>query len=202
MPAAWNNRLAHAYTSPYPCLPPMPRPGKLFSRLLALFLVVPIVELVLLVWLGGQIGFWPTAGLIALTALAGTWLAQREGLSVWQRFQARVASGGMPGRELTDGLIILVSGAFLLTPGVLTDVVGLLGLLPPTRALIRRELTRRAQRGIANGSVRMFSFGPAGAAPFGQSPAGQPPPPDAAGPRADEDVVDVHFEEFERPRRR
>lgn len=177
------------------------RPGSLFSRLLLLFLIVPIVELVLLIWLGGQIGFWPTTGLIALTALAGTWLAQREGLSVWRRFQTRLASGEMPGRELTDGLIILVSGAFLLTPGVLTDVVGILGLLPPTRALVRRELTRRAQRGVASGSVQMFSFGPGGAQPFGPPPAGHHTAAPDERPR-DEDVVDARFEEFERPRRR
>lgn len=175
--------------------------GKLFPRLLLLFTVVPIVELVLLVWLGGQIGFWPTVALIVLTAFVGTWLAQREGLSVWRRFQTRLATGEMPGKELSDGMIILVSAAFLLTPGVLTDVVGLLGLFPPTRALLRREVLRRAKRGVQEGSVRMFTFGamPTG---FGsadpQSTSFEPP---AEPRRRDEDVIDVEFEEIERPPR-
>ena len=101
-------------------------------------------------WLGGRIGFWPTVGLIAATALLGSLLAHREGLSALSRFRGRMASGAMPGAELTDGLIILVAGALLLTPGVLTDVVGFLGLLPPTRALIRSALTKRFQKGIAS----------------------------------------------------
>jgi UPF0716 protein FxsA len=180
------------------------RRRSLFPRLLLLFTLVPIVELVLLIWLGGQIGFWATVGLIVLTALIGTWLAQREGLSAWQRFQARLASGEMPGRELSDGLIILVSGAFLLTPGVLTDVVGVLGLLPPTRAFVRRELMRRMTRGMQSGSISVFRFGgmAAGTPP---PPAPGPTPPDPARRTSPaEEVIDVQFEEFERgePRRR
>ncbi len=129
----------------------------MFARLLGLFLVVPVVELILLVWLGSHIGFWYTVGLIVLTAFLGSWLAHREGLEAWRRFQQRVGQGQMPGRELTDGLIILMSGALLLTPGVLTDVVGILGLLPPTRGLIRTFLTRRMQRTLVGGTVSMFS---------------------------------------------
>ena len=116
---------------------------RLFGRLLILFTLVPILELTLLVWLGQRIGFWPTVGLIAATALLGSFLAHREGLAALERFRSRLASGGLPGTELTDGLIILVAGALLLTPGVLTDVVGFLGLFPPTRALVRRAIAKR-----------------------------------------------------------
>ena len=116
---------------------------RLFGRLLLLFTLVPIVELTLLVWLGQQVGFWPTVGLITGTALLGSFLAHREGLAALGRFRSRLARGGMPGTELTDGLIILVAGALLLTPGVLTDIVGFLGLFPPTRALIRRAIAKR-----------------------------------------------------------
>ncbi|MDX1531555.1 MAG: FxsA family protein [Rhodothermales bacterium] len=157
------------------------RPRALFGRLLLLFTAVPVVELVLLVWLGEQIGFWPTVALIIGTALVGTTLAHREGLAAWHRFQQRLQSGGLPGKELTDGLIILVAGALLLTPGVLTDVVGLLGLLPPTRALLRRALSKRLQRGLLGGDVHVASFG------------GPPPPPAP-------DVVDVEFEDVRRER--
>lgn len=116
---------------------------KLFGRLLLLFTLVPVVELVLLVWLGQHVGFWPTVALVISTALFGSFLAHREGLAALARFRARLASGTMPGTELTDGLIILVAGALLLTPGILTDVVGFLGLLPPSRALVRSALTKR-----------------------------------------------------------
>lgn len=138
-------------------MPALQKPS-LFGRLLLLFTVVPIVELSLLVWLGGRIGFGPTVGLIAGTALVGSWLAHREGLSALARFRARTAQGEMPGDELTDGLLILVSGAFLLTPGVLTDVVGFLGLLPPTRAVIKRVVSKRIRESLLGGSVRTAAW--------------------------------------------
>lgn len=159
---------------------PLKKPG-LLGRLLLLFTIVPVVELALLVWLGGRIGFWPTVGLIAATAVLGSFLAHREGLSALARFRARMASGEMPGAELTDGLIILVAGALLLTPGVLTDVAGFLGLLPPTRALIRRALTRRFQRGIG-ARARVAMWPPA-------------PPSPSEGPVPGE-VVDAEFEDL------
>ena len=130
--------------------------SSLFGRLLALFLVVPIAELILLVWIGERVGIWPTVGLIVLTALVGSWLARREGMAALRRFQARMTTGQLPGRELTDGLIILVAAALLLTPGILTDVVGLLGLLPPSRAWIRGRLQARFQKNLARGNTNVF----------------------------------------------
>ena len=133
------------------------------SRLFGFFFFVSFAELILLIWIGGQIGFWPTVGLVAVTALVGSSLARREGLAVLGRLQKRLGEGGLPGRELTDGLIILVSGAFLLTPGVLTDAAGLLGLLPPSRAWIRRRLQRRFERWVAEGRARfVMTGGPVG----------------------------------------
>lgn len=163
-------------------MPPTPN-RSLFGRLLLLFTLVPILELSLLVWLGQQIGFWPTVGLIAGTALLGSFLAHREGLSVLARFRARVASGAMPGSELTDGIIILIAGALLLTPGVLTDVVGFLGLFPPTRALIKRIVTKRFQRGLLGGTVHVATWPPA--APPAQDPAR-------------DEIIDVEYEEIRR----
>jgi UPF0716 protein FxsA len=169
-----------------------PAPSRLLPRLLILFMVMPIVELALLIWLGGQIGFLPTIGIIIATAVVGAWLAQREGLAVWRRFQTRLASGALPGRELTDGLIILVSGAFLLTPGVLTDVLGLLGLFPATRAGLRNLVSKRLKRSIDQGSMRMYSFGTPVDAHRG--------PGDR--PADEEDIMDVPFEEFEKKEER
>lgn len=133
-----------------------------FGRLLALFLIVPIADLALLIWVGGRVGFWPTVGLIALTALAGSWLARRQGWSVLNRVQAKLASGALPGPELIDGLIILVSAALLLTPGILTDAVGFLGLLPPTRALIRNQLHKRFKGSLEGGNASVFVMQPPG----------------------------------------
>jgi len=130
----------------------------MFARLLALFLITPVVELALLIQLGNWIGFWPTVGLIAFTGITGSYLARREGLSIWKRFNARLQSGALPSKELLDGVIILVAGALLITPGVLTDIVGFVGLIPFTRAAIRKYINRRIQRAMEEGSVRM-TFG-------------------------------------------
>ncbi|MEM6782372.1 MAG: FxsA family protein [Bacteroidota bacterium] len=151
--------------------------SNLFGRLLLLFLIVPIVELFLLVWLGDRIGLGPTLLLIVATALLGSFLAQREGLAAWRRFQARVAEGGLPGKELSDGLIILMAGALLLTPGVLTDVVGFLGLLPPTRALIRRSVASRFAQSVKAGRTQFVAFGPGVPPNFGAQGFGRPGSP-------------------------
>lgn len=149
----------------------------MFARLVLLFLVTPVVELALLIQVGERIGFWPTIGIIIATGMAGSYLARREGFSVWQRFNKRLAEGGLPGEELVDGMIILVAGALLITPGVLTDVFGFAGLLPFTRAPIRRMLIKRLKRRLEDGSVRLHvgGFGvaspPPGAAPSEDAPS-------------------------------
>lgn len=134
-----------------------------FSRLLALFLIVPLAELALLIWIGDRVGLWPTVGLVVATALVGTWLAKREGWGAFNRLQRKMAEGGIPGKELTDGLIILISGVLLLTPGILTDIVGLLGLVPRTRALIRKSLQRRFARAMERGNASVFVMPPSDA---------------------------------------
>lgn len=144
------------------------------SRLFALFFLVSMAELALLVWIGGQIGFWPTVAMVAVTALIGSSLARREGMAVLARLQRRFAEGGLPSQELTDGLIILVAGAFLLTPGVLTDAAGLLGLLPPSRAWIRKRLQARFQSWVAEGRARVVTTSNS---PFGAPPSGTAPSP-------------------------
>lgn len=155
----------------------------LFGRLFALFLIVPVVDLALLVAVGDRVGLWPTVAAVVLTAAVGSSLARREGLAAWQRVQTKLGSGGVPGRELIDGVLILVAGTLLLTPGFLTDLVGLLGLFPPTRALVRRAVRSRFERGLREGTIRVGGAfggqvgGPMGA-PFGPS-AGAAPVEDA-----------------------
>jgi UPF0716 protein FxsA len=159
----------------------------MLGRLLLLFLLTPAVELGLLIQVDKLIGFGPTIGLIIATGVAGSYLARREGLNTWQRLNQRLQSGDLPGKELVDGVIILVAGALLVTPGVLTDVVGFIGLLPPTRALVRKALMRRFQSKMEQGSmqVQFGLFGGASPGPNGPSPGpngGAPGPSDPDGP--------------------
>lgn len=131
----------------------------MLGRLLALFLIMPVVELALLVQVDNLIGFWPTIGLIVATGILGSYMARREGMSVWKRFNARLGQGGLPGQELLDGVIILIAGALLITPGVLTDVFGFLGLFPATRRFIRKIAFQRIQKGMSNGAISVVGFG-------------------------------------------
>jgi UPF0716 protein FxsA len=148
----------------------------MLARLVILFLVTPAVELALLLKVGQLIGFWETVGIIVLTGVAGSYLAKREGVSAWQRLNKSLAQGGLPGTELLDGVIILVAGALLITPGVLTDVVGFMGLIPPSRALIRKLVMRRVKKKMEDGSLNMqFGF-------FGGFPSGGPGGPGPGGP--------------------
>lgn len=112
----------------------------MFVRLLLLFTVVPIVELGLLVQLGRFIGLAPTIAIVLVTGIVGASLARWQGLATLRRVQADMADGRVPTGPLVDGLLILVAGAVLLTPGLLTDVLGFLLLIPPTRAAVRRRL--------------------------------------------------------------
>ena len=131
----------------------------MLGRLILLFLLTPAVELGLLIQVDKLIGFWPTIGLIIATGIAGSYFARREGTSAWRRLNKSLAEGGLPGKELLDGVIILVAGALLITPGVLTDVFGFMGLIPPTRALIRKLIMSRVKKKMNDGSLKMqFGF--------------------------------------------
>jgi UPF0716 protein FxsA len=158
----------------------------MLGRLLLLFLLTPAVELGILIQVDQLIGFGPTIALIVATGIAGSYLARREGLNTWRRLNQRLSAGDLPGKELVDGVIILMAGALLITPGVLTDVIGFLGLLPPTRALIRKVVLRRFRSKMEEGSmqVQFGFFGGAAPGPNGTSPGPSPdtsePPPSAA----------------------
>jgi UPF0716 protein FxsA len=111
--------------------------------LVVLFVVVPILELWVLIEVGQVIGTWNTIGLLLIVSFVGAWLVKREGLGVVRRFRTQLDEGRIPGKELADGVLIILAGALMLTPGFLTDVVGLILLLPFTRAGIRRTALRR-----------------------------------------------------------
>ncbi len=111
--------------------------------LVVLFIVVPIAELALLIQIGQQIGVWWTIALLVVDAVLGSLLARSQGRAVWRRFNEALRDGRAPAREVMDGALVLFGGALLLTPGFLSDILGVFLLLPPTRALVRAVLVRR-----------------------------------------------------------
>ena len=110
--------------------------------LILLFIVVPVAELYVIIKVGELIGVLPTLILLLADALLGSWLLKHEGRGAWRRFNEALAARRFPGREVADGALIIVGGTLLLTPGFLTDIVGVFLLLPPTRAIARRLLKR------------------------------------------------------------
>jgi len=152
---------------------PCSRPAcyaRFVGRLLLLFLIVPIAELYLLIEIGRRIGTFSTLALIFFTALLGSALARRQGLGVVRRIQAEMAEGRLPASSMVDGVLILLAGAVLITPGVLTDVAGFVILIPATRALIKAYLWKRIERAVQRGSARVHvDFGePGQASGYGQ----------------------------------
>lgn len=110
--------------------------------LLLLFIVVPIVELYVILQVGQAIGVLPTIALLIADSVLGSVLMRSQGRAVWRRFNEALAARRPPAREIADGALVILGGAFLLTPGFVTDIIGLTLLLPPTRAFYRRTLLR------------------------------------------------------------
>ncbi len=167
-------------------------------KLLALFTIVPLIELALLIPLGIQIGLWPTIGLVLGTAILGAVLGKLEGARAWARIQQDLKEARIPGDSLLDGLAVLIAGVFLVTPGVLTDIVAIGLLIPPVRAPIRAYARKKFKKMIDTGQVGVVS-GP-GFSPFdaaGPTTGDDASSPDAARPYqrspfdAQDDVIDV-----------
>jgi UPF0716 protein FxsA len=145
--------------------------------LVILFVVVPIAELYVLIQIGQAIGLPATIGLLILDSVLGAALMRSQGRAAWMRLQNALAEGRVPGREVLDGALVIFGGALLLTPGFLSDILGLILLLPPTRVLVRRVLVARfagrvmssAAAGASNRMGRIFTFqtGAAGRRPRG-----------------------------------
>ena len=114
--------------------------------LVALFIVVPLAELYVIFKVGDLIGILPTLAILVADSLLGSMLLRSQGRAVWRRFNETMRAGRVPHREVIDGVLVIFGGAFLITPGFLTDVVGVLLLLPPTRAAFRRLVARRLER--------------------------------------------------------
>jgi len=112
----------------------------MFAKLLLLFIAIPVIELVLFYHIGSKIGLLPTFATVVITGILGAYLTKQQGLRTWRKFQSTSASGQLPANEVIDGLLILIAGAVLLTPGFLTDAVGFLLLIPFVRAAIRSQI--------------------------------------------------------------
>jgi UPF0716 protein FxsA len=134
--------------------------------LVVIFIVVPIAELYVLIQIGSAIGILPTIALLILDSVLGAALMRSQGRAAWMRFNRALAEGRMPGREVIDGALVIFGGALLLTPGFISDFLGLILLLPPTRAIVRTLLVRRfagrivasATEGARGRMGRMFTF--------------------------------------------
>lgn len=117
---------------------------------LLVFVAMPLVEMALLIWVGGRLGILPTLAVVILTGIAGATLVKRQGLAVWYAARQRLAAGGIPARELAHGAMLLVAGAFLLTPGFITDVVGFALLVPRIRDWLRNRIGERLAGGSSS----------------------------------------------------
>lgn len=157
--------------------------------LLIVFIVVPIVELYVIIQVGQAIGVVATLLLLLLSAVLGTFMLRSQGRAVWRRFNQALSERRVPHREVLDGVLVIFGGALLVTPGFLTDVAGILMLLPPSRAGIRGFLSklfvgrialsgRAAYWGYNRARGRRGGDGDGGsAADSGPGPGAAPPPP-------------------------
>ena len=127
----------------------------MFGKLFLLFALVPVAEIYVLVSVGGAIGAFPTIALVILTALAGAHLARLQGMSIMLRIRENLDQGFMPAEELLDALLIFLAGMALLTPGFLTDLCGLLILLPATRNIFKRWLRKKFDEWRQNPNVHI-----------------------------------------------
>jgi UPF0716 protein FxsA len=131
--------------------------------LVTLFIVVPLAELYVIIKIGEAIGLLPTIGLLLLDSVLGSLLLRSQGRAVWRRFNETMASGRVPHKELQHGIAVIFGGALLMTPGFLSDIFGVLLLLPPTRAVMLRlvmwRLSKRMEMRVVSGVTRPFNRG-------------------------------------------
>ena len=163
--------------------------------LLVVFVAVPLVEIYVIIQIGQVIGAWWTIALLVADSILGSWLIKREGSRAWRALRSALDERRMPARELADGMLILVGGTLMLTPGFVSDLVGLLCILPLTRPLGRRALAGLIGRHLSGASFSQPGS-PWGAArpdaPYGAPGRGRAG--DASrrrpGPAPDHDVAD------------
>jgi UPF0716 protein FxsA len=144
--------------------------------LFLLFIALPIAEIYLIIQVGQAIGALWTILLLIADSIIGARLLSWQGRRAWERFQEAIAAGRVPHREVMDGVLIIAGGAFLLTPGFITDLLGLVLLVPPSRALVRRALARVIVRRRL-GFARVVTWSPGAGGPEPPKPTAYPSPP-------------------------
>ena len=154
----------------------------MLGLLVLLFIVVPIAELAVIIQVGQEIGVLPTVAILIADSVLGSLLVRSQGRLAWRRLNEAIRAGRPPAREVLDGALILFGGALLLTPGFITDLLGIALLLPPTRAVVRRVLARRLLRRM---TASMTSA--------------RPVPPRRPGDDYEGTAVDVDPREIDRP---
>jgi UPF0716 protein FxsA len=127
----------------------------MMGRVFLLFTLVPLLELYILIKIGGYLGAFQTIVLVVFTVVLGIALARFEGLRTLQQIKQSLSQGIVPAEEVVDGVLIFVGGILLITPGVLTDLFALVLLIPHSRTIFKRWLRRRFDRMIATGNVRL-----------------------------------------------
>jgi UPF0716 protein FxsA len=133
------------------------------ALLVIVFIVVPIAEIYVIIKVGEAIGLIPTVILLLLDAILGSMLWRQQGRAAWIRFQRALAENRLPHKEVFDGVLIIFGGALLITPGFLTDILGAILLIPPTRAIVRAFASRTVRRRIAmGGGGTIWSMGGGG----------------------------------------
>lgn len=128
----------------------------MFAKLLLLFTLGPLVELYVLIEIGRRVGTGPTIILVLATGFFGVFLARAQGFLALRRIANTLRNGELPGDELLDGVLILVGSAFLLTPGLISDTIGFLLLLPAPRKKVKRLILRKLRRALDEGTLRIF----------------------------------------------
>ena len=192
----------------------------MLKRALFALLLIPLVDALFLVYVATQLGAVLTVALVVLTALVGMLFVRAEGRHTVRRLQKTLGKGQVPADELTDGALLIAAGAFLLTPGLVTDAVGFLLAFPPTRILVREAVQRwvvkpyveKKTGGFATGNVYTFGFPNAedvGAGAGGSGTGAGGPGRSAGGSagtgstdsddtyRVDDDAYDIDFEDDE-----
>lgn len=123
---------------------------------LLFIIAMPIIEIIVLLLSGNLIGFWPTLFLIVATGLIGAYLAKRQGMETWKKAQGQIHHGIMPGNEIIDGICIFIGSALLLSPGLISDVLGLILVFPPTRNLLKPIVIRFMMNRMNKGKVTII----------------------------------------------
>ena len=148
----------------------------MFPILLLMFIFVPIIEIGLFISVGGYLGLWPTIALVLITAFVGASLVRSQGLQTLMSVQNRLQQGELPAQQILEGVMLAVSGVLLLTPGFMTDALGMLVLLPAPRAAMAKYLmSKMTVQSVGGGFQGGFGSGNFQQGPFDQDPFNHQP---------------------------